>query len=139
MSEKTSDYNEVVHNSRPFLWGIFLKNYEVGPYKIIEYRPSIINQRGAMKFRAYVNVSMFHLYIDNDGLPFDTRQAFDTLEAALAAGIAYMVEGPSHKSDEQFINKLKKHSQPNSKKSYYKHTSFNGRIEENARKQTTRI
>ena len=86
-----------------FVWGEVVKHHEVGPYHIVEYHPRKVVGSTVTKQIDWDKVE-FHLYIENGVAEVkDACESFESLDAALAGGIAYRAEGCNHRGDRYFI------------------------------------
>lgn len=104
MSGDTTDYLLVKAGDR-FTWGSAVAFHEVGPYRIIEYHPR--KTKGSIVTREIdYDKTSFHLYIQHDIGIKDCCEGFDTLDAALAGGIAFRAEGHHHRADLYFMAAL---------------------------------
>ncbi len=89
--ETTTDLEELRNGNKPFTWGQVNEIHEIGPYSIVEYYPTKSDgHRSRLNFALYIG-----------GEP--TSSSWHSLDAALAAGIAYRAEGCNHRGDLYFI------------------------------------
>jgi hypothetical protein len=88
--------------SEAFPWGDLLQQYEVGPYVILEFHPwqmcdykLLVGQVdwSKLKYRGFVNGE-------------DLAKAYDNLDAALVACIAYRHEGASSQAARYFLRMI---------------------------------
>jgi hypothetical protein len=106
MSELTvNGYSEALAPTARYVWGEVIRGHEVGPYRILEIHPhAFINGQARGIDR---EATAFHLFVmDDAGVTVDACNSFQSLDAALAGGIAYRAEGCNHRADRYFIEAL---------------------------------
>ena len=75
---------------KPFVWGIVIKEYEIGEYQIIRYHPKKFKD-GRATGEYDFETTHYHGYIRGK----DTNRGWPTLEAAITGLIAYNCLGPN--------------------------------------------
>lgn len=89
--ETATELAEVRSHRGAFTWGRVLQIHEVGPYAIVEYDDE-----------AHPGSLHFHIYVDGR----DTSHSAPSLDAALAAAIAYRREGANSRAAMYFMRML---------------------------------
>ena len=100
--ENTTNLAEL-ENGAPFTWGELVKIHKFFSYAIVQYHPLVESKKGSCVFdwidtRKY----NYHIYVDE----LDTCHSFTTIDAAIAACIAYRHEGANHHADIYFIKAI---------------------------------
>lgn len=85
----------------PFTWGKLIAIHEIGRYSVVEYHPEIFKDC-ASTGKTSRTKKQFHPYLDGH----DLSEGHHSLESALAAAIAYNLEGCNHRADRYFITAL---------------------------------
>ncbi len=98
MSEKTTELEKVKKFHSVFTWGIVTQIWEVGEYAVAAYHP--YNEAYGERFDE--NETSYHVWVNGR----DTAHSFDTLDAALAFGMAYKADGPNTQAHRYFIKGL---------------------------------
>jgi len=102
VSRRTTEL-DALKRGEPFTWGEVVAIHVVGPYAVVEHHPWMRTEsRTVLTGVADPHETEFHPYVDGQ----DCSQGFGSLEAALAAAIAYKAEGSNHRGDVYFIKSL---------------------------------
>lgn len=93
---------EIQGKMQEFVWGPVKAVHEIGLYSIVEAHPQIF--KGCAGTGRYdMKKTTFHPYVNGEC----TSCAYNTLDEALAASIAFRYEGHSHRADIYFLAALK--------------------------------
>ncbi len=102
----TTELNKLKKGQK-FTWGKVIKIHEIGEYAIVEFietpdEPDKVdeNYKPVISFFAYVPATMTTGENDHTG--------YDSMDAALAACIAFKYEGYGHRADRYFMKMLEK-------------------------------
>ncbi len=100
--DRTTDIDQI-KKGHGFSWGQAAGMFkEIDHYTILPYHPWVVNGVSVEVGNADMNKTEYYLWIDGK----DASESFDTLDEALAAGIAYRAEGCNHRADKYFIKSI---------------------------------
>lgn len=104
---QTTTELEEIRNGGRYTWGKVNEIYEIGPYSIVEYYPH--KTEGGLHLEEFDTSKLaFALYVGGAS----TNSSWYSLDAALAAGIAYRAEGCNHRGDMYFIAAMEAFATP---------------------------
>jgi len=99
--ERTTNL-ELLKGGTPYTWGNMVKIHNIGEYDIVEYHPW--KTEGSSVLTGSPDDTLcFGCYLDGK----NCCHSYESLDAAIAACIAYKYEGLNHKANEYFMRMLK--------------------------------
>lgn len=100
--KRTTDLEKLKKGS-PFTWGKVIAIHSISTYDVVEYHSWERKDSRIIDGQADLKDFSFHIYVNGN----DCCETFDSLDAALAACIAYKFENSDHRADRYFIAGLK--------------------------------